>query len=110
VRVRDLEASRRFYIAVASVAGLSARERPSRLQLICDSGTFSFLDGRPTENLHLAIGVGDNAAVESFHRAALAAGRDNGGPGERPHYHAGYYAAFVVDPDGNNVEAVNHNR
>ena len=53
----------------------------------------------------------DNATVEEFHRRALAAGyRDNGGPGERPVYHEGYYGAFVLDPDGNNVEAVCHNR
>jgi hypothetical protein len=54
-------------------------------------------------------GGGDRATVDKFHRAAVeAGGRDNGAPGLRPHYHDGYYAAFVIDPDGNNVEAVFH--
>jgi catechol 2,3-dioxygenase-like lactoylglutathione lyase family enzyme len=73
--------------------------------------SFTLLEGTPTENLHLAIGVGDRAAVAAFHLVALeAGGRDNGGPGERPQYHPGYYAAYIIDPDGNNVEAVWHNR
>ena len=59
--------------------------------------------------LHVAIVAKDRAAVDGFHRASLAAGaRDNGPPGLRPHYHADYYAAFVLDPDGHNVEAVCH--
>lgn len=59
--------------------------------------------------LHVAIVATDRATVDEFHRAALAAGaRDNGPPGLRPHYHANYYAAFVLDPDGHNVEAVCH--
>jgi catechol 2,3-dioxygenase-like lactoylglutathione lyase family enzyme len=67
--------------------------------------------GQPTENVHVAFPAPDNAAVDEFHRVALAAGyRDNGPPRERPEYHAGYYGAFVLDPDGNNVEAVCHNR
>jgi catechol 2,3-dioxygenase-like lactoylglutathione lyase family enzyme len=60
--------------------------------------------------VHLAFQAADRAAVDRFHAAALAAGgRDRGAPGERP-YHAGYYGAFVLDPDGNNVEAVHHGR
>jgi len=59
--------------------------------------------------LHIAIVAKDRAAVTEFHRAAVAAGaRDNGAPGLRPHYHKDYYAAFVLDPDGHNVEAVCH--
>ncbi len=59
--------------------------------------------------IHLAFTAADAAQVRAFHRAALAAGgTDNGGPGERPQYHPGYYAAFVHDPDGNNIEAVCH--
>ena len=55
--------------------------------------------------------MADDETVAEFHRVATSAGyRDNGGPGERPEYHAGYVGAFVLDPDGNNVEAVNHNR
>jgi catechol 2,3-dioxygenase-like lactoylglutathione lyase family enzyme len=59
--------------------------------------------------LHVAIAAKERAAVDAFHRAALAAGaQDNGAPGLRPHYHANYYGAFVFDPDGHNVEAVCH--
>jgi catechol 2,3-dioxygenase-like lactoylglutathione lyase family enzyme len=64
-----------------------------------------------TVNLHLAFPAPDRATVDALHRAAVEAGfRDNGGPGERAEYHAGYYGAFVLDPDGNNVEAVFHDR
>lgn len=64
--------------------------------------------GQPTP-LHLAFGAADRKQVDDFHRAALAAGgQDNGPPGLRPHYHADYYAAFVIGPDGHNVEAVCH--
>jgi catechol 2,3-dioxygenase-like lactoylglutathione lyase family enzyme len=56
-------------------------------------------------------GSGSFSFVEAFHRASTEAGyRDNGAPGERPEYHAGYYGAYVLDPDGHNVEVVNHNR
>src|SRR5580765_4894170 len=62
--------------------------------------------GKP---LHVAIAAKDRATVDAFHKAALAAGgRDNGAPGLRPHYHAHYYGAFVLDPDGHNIEAVCH--
>ena len=66
--------------------------------------------GQPTRNgLHLAFAAADRAAVDTFHAAALAAGaRDNGAPGLRPHYHPNYYGAFVIDPDGHNIEAVCH--
>ena len=66
----------------------------------------------PAENptpCHIAVTASSTAQVDAFHEAALAAGgTDNGGPGERPHYHPGYYGAFVLDPDGNNLEAVFH--
>jgi catechol 2,3-dioxygenase-like lactoylglutathione lyase family enzyme len=62
-----------------------------------------------TRGCHLCWAAPDRAAVDAFHAAALAAGgTDNGAPGLRPHYHAHYYGAFVLDPDGNNVEAVCH--
>ena len=69
-------------------------------------------DDRPrTEHVHLAFSAGDDATVRAFHAAALAGGyEDNGAPGERVVYHPGYYGAFVLDPDGHNVEVVNHNR
>lgn len=58
---------------------------------------------------HVAFAASDRATVDAFHAAALAAGgRDNGAPGLRPEYHPGYYGAFVLDPDGNNIEAVHH--
>ena len=63
----------------------------------------------PAPGVHIAFAARDRAAVDAFFRAATAAGgRDNGGPGVRPHYHPDYYAAFVVDPDGNRIEAVCH--
>jgi catechol 2,3-dioxygenase-like lactoylglutathione lyase family enzyme len=113
IRVADLDASTRFYETVAPAAGFrSGRELPGRTQFACVSGSFSVVaNGHPTEHVHLAFRASDNATVERFHREATAAGyRDNGPPGERPVYHPGYYGAFVLDPDGNNVEVVNHNR
>jgi catechol 2,3-dioxygenase-like lactoylglutathione lyase family enzyme len=66
-------------------------------------------EGGLTGILHVAITAEDRAAVDAFHRAALAAGgKDNGAPGLRPQYHPSYYGAFVLDPDGHNVEAVCH--
>lgn len=65
--------------------------------------------GKPSPKLHIAFRAKDRAAVDAFYRAALAAGgRDNGAPGVRPHYHEHYYGAFVLDPDGHNIEAVCH--
>ncbi len=60
-------------------------------------------------NLHICLAAKDRATVDAFHAAALAAGgTDNGAPGLRPHYHPSYYGAFVLDPDGHNIEAVCH--
>ena len=65
--------------------------------------------GQTASATHVAILAKNRAAVDAFYAAALAAGgRDNGKPGLRPHYHPNYYGAFVLDPDGNNVEAVSH--
>ncbi len=64
---------------------------------------------RPSNGIHVAFSAPSRQAVDAFHAAALAAGaRDNGAPGLRPHYHAHYYGAFVIDPDGHNIEAVCH--
>ena len=61
------------------------------------------------QHIHVAFAVKSRAEVDAFYQAALAAGgKDNGAPGLRPHYHANYYGAFVLDPDGNNIEAVCH--
>ena len=67
-------------------------------------------DGKPLENrLHVAFSASNRAEVDAFYEAAIAAGgKDNGGPGLRPHYHADYYGAFVIHPDGHNIEAVCH--
>ncbi len=112
IRVADVAASKRFYETVAPHAGFRLRrDTPERAQFVGESGTFSVVSGTPTEQVHMAFPAIENATVDAFHRAAMQAGyRDNGAPGERPVYHAGYYSAFVLDPDGNNVEVVNHNR
>jgi catechol 2,3-dioxygenase-like lactoylglutathione lyase family enzyme len=114
IGVSDLAATKRFYETIAPVLRLRiAHSRPERFHVVGGGRSFALVhDGRPsTENLHLAFGVRDNETVGEFHRAAVAAGfESNGPPGERPVYHAGYYGAFVLDPDGNNVEAVCHNR
>jgi catechol 2,3-dioxygenase-like lactoylglutathione lyase family enzyme len=112
IRVADLAASKRFYEAVAPHAGFRLKhDSPSRAQFTTGNGSFSVVAGEPAQHVHLAFPAAANETVDEFHRALVAAGyRDNGEPGERPIYHAGYYGAFVLDPDGNNVELVNHNR
>ena len=66
-------------------------------------------EGKLNKPVHIAFAARDRAAVDAFYKAALAAGgTDNGPPGLRPHYHASYYAAFVLDPDGHNIDAVCH--
>ncbi len=115
IRVRDVAASTRFYGTIAPVLGLrpTAEEatyayfvgRARGLALTAPNESWSALRP-PSENAHLAFPAPDRTAVDELHRVALAAGyRDNGPPGERP-CHTGYYGAFVLDPDGNNVEAV----
>jgi catechol 2,3-dioxygenase-like lactoylglutathione lyase family enzyme len=114
LRVRDPRASKRFYATIAPHAGLRVvHDTPTVVRLAGNDYSFSLVqDERPlTEHIHLAFPADDDAAVRAFHAAALAAGyADNGGPGERTVYHPGYYGAFVLDPDGHNVEVVNHNR
>jgi catechol 2,3-dioxygenase-like lactoylglutathione lyase family enzyme len=114
IRVRDPAASRRFYTTIAPHAGLRIGvDEPRHVQLIGKGFRFSLIDdARPlTEHVHLAFSAQDDTTVGAFHRAALAAGyQDHGAPGERAAYHPGYYGAFVLDPDGHNVEVVNHNR
>jgi len=113
LRVRDPQASRSFYTTVAPYAGLRlARDEPDRVRFSGADFSFSLVrDERPlTEHVHLAFSAGADATVQAFHAAALAAGyEDHGAPGERAVYHPGYYGAFVLDPDGHNVEVVNHN-
>ncbi len=112
IRVADVAAAKRFYETIAPYAGLRLRDdTPDRVQFVGTSGSFSLVHGTPTENLHMAFPSDDDGDIQLFHHAAIAAGyRNNGPPGERPRYHPGYYAAYVLDPDGNNIEVVNHHR
>jgi catechol 2,3-dioxygenase-like lactoylglutathione lyase family enzyme len=111
IRVPELEPLKRFYLDIAPTVGLKGRDLGERFGLVAQAGSFTFLKGPPTRNLHLAIGVSDRQTVDAFHASAIAAGgRDNGGPGERPYYHPGYYGAYVLDPAGTNLEAVFHDR
>jgi catechol 2,3-dioxygenase-like lactoylglutathione lyase family enzyme len=113
IRVRDVAAARAFYLTIAPYAGLrQGSDERDRAQFLGAGGSFSLVAGQePTENLHLAFPAPDITTIEAFHRAATEAGyADNGPPGERPEYHPGYHGAFVLDPDGNNIEAVFHGR
>jgi catechol 2,3-dioxygenase-like lactoylglutathione lyase family enzyme len=112
IRVADRAAAQRFYETIAPHASFQLANARERSRFVGAGGSFTLLDdGPPTERVHLAFPAPDDATVDAFHRAAIEAGyRDNGAPGERPHYHPGYYAAYVLDPDGNNIEVVNHNR
>jgi catechol 2,3-dioxygenase-like lactoylglutathione lyase family enzyme len=106
LRVRDLEASKRFYSAALEALGLGLTHHHE--SAFSADELFVSDDGEPTSGLHVAFQAADREAVQRFYDAALAAGgRDNGRPGDRD-YHQGYYAAYVLDPDGNNVEAVFH--
>ncbi|KQY80173.1 MULTISPECIES: VOC family protein [Roseateles] len=110
--VRDLAASQRFYEAVFKVLeipiGGTGDDYFWADELFVSTAQSRAAQGELTGRVHLAFQAKDRATVDAFHKAALASGgRDHGAPGERP-YHPGYYAAFVLDPDGNNIEAVFH--
>jgi catechol 2,3-dioxygenase-like lactoylglutathione lyase family enzyme len=107
LRVKDLDASKRFYRAVLSAIGHPDVLVDGKGNFFADELFVDKADDYVTR-VHLAFQAPDRETVQAFHKAALAAGgRDNGAPGERP-YHPGYYAAFAFDPDGNNVEVVFH--
>jgi catechol 2,3-dioxygenase-like lactoylglutathione lyase family enzyme len=111
IRVADLDASRAFYELVGPYGGFREESRPGRVQFAGASGSFSLVPGEKTDPVHVAFPTDDNAVVDAFHAALVEAGyRSNGAPGERRKYHEGYYGAFVYDPDGHNIEVVNHNR
>ncbi len=112
LNVTDLAAARGFYDAALAPLGIAVvmEAGPG-----CGYGSdrkpdfWIFERGAPSAPVHVAFAAPDRATVDAFHAAGLAAGgRDNGGPGPRPQYHPGYYGAFVLDPDGNNIEAVTH--
>jgi catechol 2,3-dioxygenase-like lactoylglutathione lyase family enzyme len=114
LNVSDYQRSREFYVGALAPLGYSLLMEPAP-----GFGGFG-REGKPsfwitdqrepaTTNVHVAFAAGDRETVDAFHGAALAAGgADNGAPGVREIYHPGYYGAFVLDPDGNNVEAVCH--
>lgn len=110
--VPDLARSKRFYVAVFEALGIPlGGEGPGFFwadELFISDRQSPAAAGSTTGRTHLAFQAADRRVVERVHAAGLAAGgTDNGAPGERP-YHPGYYAAFLLDPDGNNVEAVHH--
>ena len=110
--VRDLPASQAFYTAVFEVLqvpmGGTGEDYFWADELFVSTADSEAAQGVLTGRHHLAFQARDRAMVDAFYKAALAnGGKDNGGPGERS-YHPGYYAAFVLDPDGNNIEAVYH--
>jgi catechol 2,3-dioxygenase-like lactoylglutathione lyase family enzyme len=113
IGVRDVEQSKRFYdraLAPLGIARLYA-EGARFAGYGVSPKAFFWIGTRETiqTGAHIAFVAHDRATVERFHEAAIAAGgRDNGPPGLRPHYHANYYGAFVLDPDGHNIEAVCH--
>jgi catechol 2,3-dioxygenase-like lactoylglutathione lyase family enzyme len=113
IRVADVAASKRFYELVGPYAGVQLRtDRPDYGHFVGAGASFSVLHGdEPTAPFHLAFPADDDAVVQAFHAAATAAGyADNGPPCERAVYHPGYSGAVVLDPDGHNVEIVNHHR
>ena len=115
IRVRDMERSRAFYAAALAPLGFGivadyggdagiAFGPPGQ-----DDFAIAPAASAPSGPIHLAFAAADQAAVNDFHAFGMSAGgRDNGPPGLRPQYHESYYAAYLIDPDGNNVEAVHH--
>ena len=110
--VSDYAASKTFFLKALEPLGIAVvLEGPLGLEMSADGKTSLCIF--PTEEkparLHLAFVAGKREQVDAFHRAALeAGGKDNGAPGLRPRYHANYYAAFVIGPDGHNIEVVCH--
>lgn len=119
IHCANLEASRAFYDKALAPLGFSLSMHVTR-EMTGDGtehlgyGTkekpfFWLSPGKPEGGIHIAFAAADRRSIDAFYKAALAAGgKDNGAPGLRPHYHPDYYGAFVLDPDGNNVEAVCH--
>lgn len=110
--VRDLPAAQGFYTAIFDVLKIPMGGHGDGYfwadELFVSTAKSEAAQGRLTGRHHLAFQAQDRAMVDAFYQAAVAhGGKDNGEPGERP-YHPGYYAAFVLDPDGNNIEAVYH--
>ena len=110
--VRDLAATQRFYTAIFEVLHIPMGGTGDGFfwadELFVSTADSKAAQGKLTGRHHLAFQALNRAMVDQFYKAAMAdGGQDNGAPGERP-YHPGYYAAFVLDPDGNNIEVVHH--
>jgi len=113
LNVSDYGAARTFYLQALAPLGITAvMEFPGEALGLGDGQKpylWIYERGAPSTSTHVALVAPDTEIVDAFHAAALAAGgTDNGAPGLRPHYHPSYYGAFVLDPDGNNIEAVCH--
>ena len=108
--VRDTARSRAFYERALEPLGVRVVQSSQGPGFARDEQDFWIMEQEVAAgSVHIAFAAPDRETVDAFHAAALEAGGvDNGRPGLRPHYHSGYYAAFVLDPDGNNVEAVFH--
>jgi catechol 2,3-dioxygenase-like lactoylglutathione lyase family enzyme len=122
ITVADFDRSRNFYEQVLAPLGYRIVMEVTPEMTGSDARYLGFgTDGKPSfwigangnavtqGGLHIALSASSRSAVDAFHQAALAAGaRDNGAPGIRAHYHPNYYGAFVIDPNGHNLEAVCH--
>ena len=108
LRARDFESTAKFYRAVLAVLEIPVTASGEGWMQVDELFIDAADPETPTSHVHLAFQARDEEIVRKFHSAALAAGgQDNGGPGERS-YHPGYFACFILDPDGNNIEAVYH--
>ena len=109
IRVSDRDASERFYETVLSTLGIEQTHNDDELVEWDELAVGD--DGPATSRLHMGFRAAGHAEVDAFWQAGIDAGyRDDGAPGPRPQYVEDYYGAYVLDPDGNNVEVVNHNR
>jgi catechol 2,3-dioxygenase-like lactoylglutathione lyase family enzyme len=109
--VRDLDAGRAFYERALEPFGIHVSELDDGQVALGPEGSEDLVlrEGEPSAPVHVAFLAADEGTVDAFHASALeAGGTDNGEPGRRPQYHERYYAAYVLDPDGNNIEAVCH--
>jgi catechol 2,3-dioxygenase-like lactoylglutathione lyase family enzyme len=114
IRAGDVEATTAFYSTIGAGAGLALRRQAddrAAFSVGTSDGSLFVMAGEATQNAHIAFSGEDDDDVRRFHADATASGyRSNGEPGERPQYHEGYYSAYILDPDGNNIEVVNHHR
>ena len=115
LRVADIDATRRFYTAVLAPLGHDVGFTTEEEPRWSEWGDFSAVqrgEGEPVAaHVHIAFAATSTEQVDAFWQAGIDAGfESNGAPGERAHYHPGYYGAFLIDPDGHNVEAVFHDR